>query len=107
MLLDLRERVTSVMMRVEISPQAPPPMPEPVRVLDMRHPDPNQAGGELEYADAGMAPPNYGTAAQAARAPIVAAAVDPNDPTSWGNTPRNAACPCGSGKKYKHCHGRV
>jgi preprotein translocase subunit SecA len=22
-------------------------------------------------------------------------------------TPRNAACPCGSGKKYKHCHGRV
>jgi preprotein translocase subunit SecA len=107
MLLDLRERVTSVMMRVEISPQAPPPMPEPVRVLDMRHPDPNQATGELEYAGAEMAPSSYGTAAQAARAPIVAAAVDPNDPTSWGNTPRNAACPCGSGKKYKHCHGRV
>ncbi len=107
MLLDLRERVTSVMMRVEISPQAPPPMPEPVRVLDMRHPDPNQAAGELEYADAGMAPSSYGTAAQASRAPVVAAAVDPNDPTSWGNTPRNAACPCGSGKKYKHCHGRV
>jgi len=106
MLLDLRERVTSVMMRVEISPQAPPPMPEPVRVLDMRHPDPNQAGGELEFADAGP-PSAYGTAAQSARAPIVATAVDPNDPTSWGNTPRNAPCPCGSGKKYKHCHGRA
>ncbi len=25
----------------------------------------------------------------------------------WNNTPRNAPCPCGSGKKYKHCHGKV
>jgi preprotein translocase subunit SecA len=30
---------------------------------------------------------------------------DQNDPSSWGDTPRNAACPCNSGKKYKHCHG--
>lgn len=30
---------------------------------------------------------------------------DQNDPTTWGKTPRNALCPCGSGKKYKHCHG--
>ena len=34
-------------------------------------------------------------------------AFDPNDPSSWGKTPRNAPCPCGSGKKYKHCHGKV
>ncbi len=33
--------------------------------------------------------------------------VDPNDPDTWGKVPRNAACPCGSGKKYKHCHGQV
>jgi len=26
---------------------------------------------------------------------------------AWRNTPRNAECPCGSGKKYKHCHGQV
>jgi preprotein translocase subunit SecA len=25
----------------------------------------------------------------------------------WSTTPRNAPCPCGSGKKYKHCHGKV
>ena len=31
--------------------------------------------------------------------------IDPNDPSSWGNVPRNAPCPCGSGSKYKHCHG--
>lgn len=32
---------------------------------------------------------------------------DESDPTTWGKTPRNAPCPCGSGKKYKHCHGKV
>ena len=26
---------------------------------------------------------------------------------NWGKTPRNAKCPCGSGKKYKHCHGKI
>ena len=28
------------------------------------------------------------------------------DRTKWGRVSRNATCPCGSGKKYKHCHGR-
>ena len=31
--------------------------------------------------------------------------IDPNDPSTWGKVARNDACPCGSGKKYKHCHG--
>jgi preprotein translocase subunit SecA len=30
---------------------------------------------------------------------------DSNDPTSWGKIARNEPCPCGSGKKYKNCHG--
>ena len=105
MLGDLRERVTSVLMRIELRQDQPPPMPEPVRVMDMRHPDPSRAS-ELEYADAGPAPV-YGTAAQTARSPLVAGEVDPNDPSTWDRTPRNAPCPCGSGKKYKHCHGRA
>ncbi|CAN0328889.1 unnamed protein product, partial [Discosporangium mesarthrocarpum] len=33
--------------------------------------------------------------------------LDPNDPDTWGKVPRNATCPCGSGKKFKHCHGKV
>ena len=33
--------------------------------------------------------------------------LDPNDPSTWGKVSRNAPCPCGSGRKYKHCHGRV
>ncbi len=34
-------------------------------------------------------------------------AVDPKDPSTWGKVARNDLCPCGSGKKYKHCHGQV
>ncbi|MBN8512066.1 MAG: preprotein translocase subunit SecA [Rickettsiales bacterium] len=30
---------------------------------------------------------------------------DPTDPNSWGKISRNESCPCGSGKKFKHCHG--
>ncbi len=32
---------------------------------------------------------------------------DKNNPETWGRVQRNAACPCGSGKKYKHCHGKL
>ena len=45
------------------------------------------------------------------RAPIQSrrsdAAVNPNDPSTWRRVSRNALCSCGSGKKYKHCHGKV
>jgi preprotein translocase subunit SecA len=110
MLEDLRERTTSLLMRIDIRPEAPPPMPEPVRVMDMRHPDPN-AEGQLEYAEAGP-PPSLADAVPrraatvAPAATVVSQAVDPNDPATWAATPRNAPCPCGSGKKYKHCHGK-
>ncbi|KGB83708.1 MAG: preprotein translocase subunit SecA [Pseudomonadota bacterium] len=49
----------------------------------------------------------------AAEAPVddtpepVADGFDENDPTTWGNPGRNDLCPCGSGKKFKHCHGRL
>jgi preprotein translocase subunit SecA len=32
---------------------------------------------------------------------------DQANPATWDNVPRNALCPCGSGKKYKHCHGDI
>jgi preprotein translocase subunit SecA len=32
---------------------------------------------------------------------------DPNDPETWGRVGRNETCPCGSGHKYKQCHGKV
>lgn len=33
--------------------------------------------------------------------------IDPKDPSTWGKVARNDLCPCGSGKKYKHCHGEI
>ncbi len=52
---------------------------------------------------------NYGKSAGVAtmQARQAAATVNPQDPSTWGRVPRNAPCPCGSGKKYKHCHGTV
>ncbi|MGB8622527.1 MAG: SEC-C metal-binding domain-containing protein, partial [Paracoccaceae bacterium] len=32
---------------------------------------------------------------------------DPDNPSTWGNPGRNDPCPCGSGRKFKHCHGRM
>lgn len=49
----------------------------------------------------------------AAPAPAEAAAEEPvpgfaeDDPSTWGNPSRNDKCPCGSGKKFKHCHGSL
>ena len=37
----------------------------------------------------------------------VEAGFDENDPNTWGKPGRNDKCPCGSGKKFKHCHGAV
>ena len=39
--------------------------------------------------------------------PYEAPAFNQNDPETWSRTPRNAPCPCGSGKKYKYCHGKA
>jgi len=46
-------------------------------------------------------------AAQGAPAPASAMGFVEDDPTTWGNPGRNDLCPCGSGKKFKHCHGQV
>jgi len=37
---------------------------------------------------------------------LAVAGFDENDPNTWGNPGRNDLCPCGSGKKFKHCHGK-
>ena len=39
--------------------------------------------------------------------PAVQAGFVESDPTTWGNPARNDACPCGSGEKFKHCHGKL
>jgi preprotein translocase subunit SecA len=103
MLGEMREETTRWLMQVNLSPEMPVPSPEPIGFIDARHPAPDSGDPLLGYdAVAG----EYGTAAPLATA-RVAEGVDPNDPSTWDRTPRNAPCPCGSGKKYKHCHGRA
>ena len=100
MLDDLKERVTSALSRIEVGEA--PAEPEPPQFMMASHPDPYGAtDGSLALADA---EPVSFRVATAARADI---AVDVNDPATWAATARNAPCPCGSGKKFKHCHGRV
>ncbi|HUA76683.1 MAG TPA: SEC-C metal-binding domain-containing protein, partial [Acetobacteraceae bacterium] len=113
MLDELKERVTMLLSRVEITPEAPPqPDFQPRRqAMIESHPEPVSAtaGAELELAgaDAGPGPGLQRGAERIAVQPVRAVAVDPRDPATWAGTPRNAPCPCGSGKKFKHCHGRI
>jgi preprotein translocase subunit SecA len=60
-----------------------------------------QAARAAQAAEAPRVP------AMAGAAPALAPGVDPADPSTWSASGRNDPCPCGSGKKYKHCHGRV
>ncbi len=98
-LLDgLREAVTTVLAHIELK------LDEPQANLGVRRPAQqmheskvNPLTGEEEAAPA--LPPGPG--GRAIKGPA-----DPADPATWGKVPRNSACPCGSGKKYKHCHGK-
>ncbi|MCP4385965.1 MAG: preprotein translocase subunit SecA [Hyphomicrobiales bacterium] len=102
MLARLREVVTSQLMRVEIVQRPPPLAPEEdFDTLQETHVDP--LTGENEMEDAGATQPQLQPARNGRAA---AAQIDPEDPSTWGKVQRNAPCPCGSGKKYKHCHGR-
>ena len=97
----LREDVTRQLAVAQFVTEAQAPRIEDAKLPEMHahHVDP--ATGEDEMAGGDTA-----TLQRPARNdPGVA--LNPNDPTTWGKTARNAPCPCGSGKKYKHCHGAI
>ncbi len=104
MTTNLREAVTSQLMRVEIVQSPPPPEATELPFMQAHHIDPSTGEDELAMSDARLVPALAGDNGNgSARA---AAERNPKDPTSWGKVGRNEACPCGSGKKFKHCHGR-
>ena len=112
MLDELKERVTTLMSRVELSPDHPPEadfQPRPQTYMEL-HPEPmsffatpEMAGGDGADGELATLAAPLALAAQ----PLRSEAVNPDDPATWGATPRNAPCPCGSGRKYKHCHGKL
>jgi preprotein translocase subunit SecA len=91
LLSNLRKAVTAQMMRFEVVQQQ---QPEPVEMVES-HPDP--------AADFGSE--GGGVLSSYAAEEVTAQERDPANPATWGKVGRNEACPCGSGKKYKHCHG--
>jgi len=99
----LREAVTAQLMRVEIR-AAPPQEEQPANLpyMEAHKIDPSTGEDELALARAGAET----LARHGITAAAPAAARNPKDPSSWGKVGRNEICPCGSGKKYKHCHGR-
>ncbi|HEY1795126.1 MAG TPA: preprotein translocase subunit SecA [Stellaceae bacterium] len=119
MLVELREQVTSVLCHVELRME-PPPMPEPPPFIEGA---PGQAEPAMElagapaYAAPPLPPPPPQPARQVGgggvngsaprRAETHAATGGGNPRAPFAGTGRNAPCPCGSGKKFKHCHGKV
>jgi preprotein translocase subunit SecA len=85
----LREAVTAQLMRVEIVPPQEQDLPE----MEAHKLDPNTGEDEMAFA-------------QASLAPVQPSERDPQNPATWGKVGRNEDCPCGSGRKYKHCHGK-
>ena len=87
MLTNLRQTVAQVLSHLEIrmqEPAPPAPPPEPIRVAAAPARSAVQAMAETELLE-----------------------IDRADPGTWGKVQRNAPCPCGSGRKYKQCHGRI
>ena len=102
MLTRVRETVTGVLSHIEIKVQRPEELEArraPPRVQAV-HPEPTAA---LAVAG-GQTPgnPNAGWEEAPKRAPV-----SRKDPSTWAGASRNQPCPCGSGRKYKYCHGKI
>jgi preprotein translocase subunit SecA len=104
MLNMLRERVTQVMSHVEMEVDGLDlaQLNRPEQEMTETREDPAfQAFVAYEGEEGELAQIAPVTSRQAA------ATLDPDNPATWGRVSRNAACPCNSGQKYKHCHGKV
>ena len=96
---ELRATVTRSLMHIRVQqapaqqpqPVAPPPRPQPPQQIHETKLDPDTGINEMDPDDT-TPPPG----------PPLHQAED-----DWSNTPRNSPCPCGSGKKYKYCHGAI
>ena len=99
MLSHLREETISKLMRVEIRDAPPEDMLPPggqLPPMQAHHIDPLTGEDDISAAAEALGV-----------APAAAVTAVAGDPSTWGKVGRNAPCPCGSGKKYKFCHGTL
>ncbi|MBY6113778.1 preprotein translocase subunit SecA [Mameliella alba] len=102
MLDSLRETVTEQLSKVR-------PMSEEEQqamIAEMRRQQ-EEMRRQMEQAAAAAAPAGDAPAAAPGAQASAAEGFDENNPETWGNPGRNDLCPCGSGKKFKHCHGKL
>jgi preprotein translocase subunit SecA len=106
LLISLRETVTQYLAHIQIRSEA---QEEQIAA---------ERTAAIARAQETRADPAFGGGAQPQRAgggdgiPVqtraaAAGGKDPNNPATWGKVQRNTPCPCGSGRKYKHCHGKM
>ena len=112
LLSGLRERVTSLLCHVELEaePADDVLLARPPSGMRETREDPAFQGALAAPAgggDQGMEMEMAAGAPAPVRVRQAAGVIDPDDPSTWGRVSRNAPCPCQSGKKFKHCHGRV
>ncbi len=98
LLSKMRVDVVRLLMTQQFNVEQPPPELQAPQRISASHID--ATTGEDEMAR--NAP---GGAVRAK--PMANVPVNPNDPSTWGKVQRNAPCPCGSGRKFKHCHGAL
>ena len=99
LLVRLREDVTRQLMNAQFVAEAPDIEDAPLPEMHAHHMDPTTGEDELRGGDVATL-----------QRPVrndPGVAVDPKNPATWGKTARNSPCPCGSGKKFKHCHGSL
>ncbi|MFN7186149.1 MAG: preprotein translocase subunit SecA [Alphaproteobacteria bacterium] len=92
----MMERLSRMQLRIELDEELMKQTPR--QIMRESRQDPALAPAEPERPQ----PMAYHTPL---RNHVAAAARDPSDPSTWGKVARNEPCPCGSGKKFKHCHG--
>ena len=105
------EAVTAQLMRVEVSFETPPSSLPDLPPMEFSHPDPVALTATENTDQTMLADLNARLSAADFSSPYstteTAVERDAANPASWGKVGRNEACPCGSGKKYKHCHGQL
>jgi len=96
LLYDLRHNVTRWLMTVEFRFEPPPQMPE----FEEIHLNPGTGENEMANPNAQL-PEGRLDGDDRSRMPVEML------PEGWQRTGRNSLCPCGSGRKFKHCHGSL
>ncbi|WP_339738405.1 preprotein translocase subunit SecA [uncultured Maricaulis sp.] len=100
MMDSLRVEVTKQLMLIRF--ERAPAQPQVPQDLTATHIDPRTGRNEMAGPESGPVASRVAPTQRRTSEPA-----DPTKPETWGRVARNAACPCGSGKKYKQCHGAI